>query len=206
MAAERFPLQIGITGGIGSGKSIICKLFACLDVPVYDADSRAKWLTTHSPAIMNRITALLGEQAYTADKEYNRSYVASKVFGNSELLSNLNSIIHPAVLEDTSDWVKRHSAHPYVIKEAAIMNRAGDRNELDFVVVVEAPVSLRIERILQRDSRDVSEIKAIIARQVSDEERRKIADFVILNDDNSALIPQVLQLHDKFMTIVADPR
>jgi len=199
MAAARFPLQIGITGGIGSGKSIICKLFACLDVPVYNADSRAKWLTTHSSEIKNRITELLGGDAYTSDGEYNRTYVASKVFNDPELLSNLNSIIHPAVLTDTSDWVKKHSSYRYVIKEAAIMNRAGDRNELDFVVVVEAPMALRIERILQRDRREVKEIKSIIDRQVSDEQRRKIADFTIQNDESSALIPQVLELHRKFV-------
>ena len=201
MAVERFSLKIGITGGIGSGKSTICKLFACLDVPVYDADFRARWLTNHAPDLRNRITELLGEYAYKSNGEYNRTYVASRVFGDPDLLSKLNSIVHPAVLKDTSDWVKRHSGFPYLLKEAAIMNRAGDRNDLDFVVAVEAPVALRVERIVQRDGRDVVEIKAILDRQLSDEQRREIADFMISNDDHSALIPQVLALHGKFIAM-----
>ncbi|MCF0053314.1 dephospho-CoA kinase [Dyadobacter sp. LJ53] len=194
------PLQIGITGGIGSGKSVVCKLFSCLGIPVYNADSRAKWLTNHNPRIIESVIALLGNESYTREGNYNTAYVGSLVFDNEELLKKLNAIIHPVVMQDTTDWVGNHSGLPYVVKEAAIMNKAGDRNSLDYVVVVEAPLELRITRILQRDRRSEAEIRAIVKRQVSDEERKKVGDFFIKNDEESALIPQVLMLHDIFKT------
>ncbi|KAA0989521.1 dephospho-CoA kinase [Dyadobacter aurulentus] len=193
------PLQIGVTGGIGSGKSVVCELFSCLGVPVYNADIRAKWLTNHSLEVRSAVTALLGPDAYDAAGKYNTSYVASIVFKDEFLLKKLNQIIHPAVLRDTEDWVSKHGKSHYVIKEAAIMNRAGEGNTLDFVIVVEAEVNLRIARILERDQRSESEIRAIIERQVSDDARKKVADFVINNNENSALIPQVMQLHRQFL-------
>ena len=193
------PLQIGVTGGIGSGKSVVCELFSCLGIPVYNADTRAKWLTNHSLEVRAAVIALLGPDAYDAAGKYDTSYVASIVFKNEFLLKKLNQIIHPAVLRDTEDWVARHEKSHYVIKEAAIMNRAGEGNTLDFVIVVEAEVHLRIARILERDQRSESEIRAIIERQVSDDARKKVADFVIDNNENSALIPQVMQLHRQFL-------
>lgn len=193
-------MNIGVTGGIGSGKSIVCKLFACLDVPVYDADTRAKWLTNYDHEIRQAIILLLGSESYTENGEYNRAYVSSKVFKNPDLLKKLNGIIHPAVAKDTDDWMKTHSDAPYVIKEAAIMNKAGANNNLDLVVVVKAPVDIRLKRIKNRDkSRSEEEILAIIERQVSDEERDAIADFTINNNENAALIPQVLKLHQLFL-------
>jgi dephospho-CoA kinase len=196
---DRFPLQIGITGGIGSGKSIVCKVFSCLGISIYDADTRAKWLTNHDAEIRENVINLLGSEAYNSDGEYNRTYVASVVFNNEELLRKLNAIIHPVVLQDTEKWMSERVNEAYVIKEAAIMKAAGDRNTLDYVVVVEAPVELRIKRILQRDKRSEGEIRAIIERQVSDEERNAIADFKILNDEDSALIPQIMLLHKTFL-------
>ena len=193
-------MNVGVTGGIGSGKSIVCKLFACLDIPVYDADTRAKWLTNHNSEIRQAVIELLGAGSYTENGEYNRSYVSSQVFKNPDLLKKLNGIIHPAVGKDTDDWMKTHSDAPYVIKEAAIMNKAGENNNLDLVIVVKAPVALRLKRIKNRDkNRSEEEIRAIIERQVSDEERDAIADFTIDNDENAALIPQVLQLHRLFL-------
>ena len=192
------PLQIGITGGIGSGKSVVCKLFSCLGIPVYNADSRAKWLTNHNPQIIESIIALLGSESYTKEGFYNTSYVSSLVFKNDDLLKKLNAIIHPVVMQDTTDWVESHARSPYVVKEAAIMNRAGDGNALDYVVVVEAPLELRVARILQRDKRSEEEIRSIVKRQVSDDERKQVADFFIYNDEESALIPQVLKLHEVF--------
>jgi len=193
------PLQIGITGGIGSGKSIVCKVFACLRIPVYDADTRAKWLTNNMPEIREKVIELLGSRSYDSKGQYDRSFVSSVVFQNEELLKKLNAIIHPIVMSDTGKWVDAQSGFPYVIKEAAIMRKAGDRNDLDYVVVVEAPVELRIERILQRDNRSRQEIQSIIERQISDEERSGIADFTIKNDEKSGIIPQVLKLHELFL-------
>jgi len=193
-------MNIGVTGGIGSGKSIVCKLFSCLGIPVYDADSRAKWLTSHDVGIRRAVINLLGPQSYSENGEYNRSFVSAQVFNNPGLLKKLNGIIHPAVGTDTDAWTKLHDDAPYVIKEAAIMNRAGDHNNLDFVIVVKASMELRFRRIKNRDAhRSEDEIRAIIARQISDEERDAIADFSIDNNENAALIPQVLQLHRLFL-------
>jgi len=192
------PLLIGVTGGIGSGKSMVCRLFECLDIPVYYADSRAKWLTNHDPEIREKVVALLGHEAYDSAGHYNTRFVASAVFNNEPLLKALNAIIHPVVLRDTRDWVAQNAGAPYLVKEAAIMAKAGQANALDYVVVVEAPVELRIQRILQRDNRAEQEIRAIIERQISDESRREISDFIVQNDNDSELIPQVLRLHEIF--------
>jgi dephospho-CoA kinase len=193
------PLLIGVTGGIGSGKSMVCRLFECLDIPIYYADSRAKWLTNNDPEIREKVIALLGREAYGVDGTYNTRFVASSVFKNEPLLKELNAIIHPVVLRDTKNWVAQQAGVPYVVKEAAIMAKAGQSNAVDYVVVVEAPVELRIQRILQRDKRSEQEIRAIIERQASDESRREIADFIVNNDDTSELIPQVLHLHETFL-------
>jgi dephospho-CoA kinase len=192
------PLLIGVTGGIGSGKSMVCRLFECLDVPVYYADSRAKWLTNHDPEIREKVTALLGPQAYDANGRYDTSFVASVVFKDEDLLKELNAIIHPVVMRDTREWVMSNSGLPYVVKEAAIMAKAGQANAMNYVVVVEAPVDLRVKRILQRDKRSEQEVRAIIERQVTDEARKEIADFTVDNDETAALIPQVLALHGLF--------
>ena len=192
------PLQIGVTGGIGSGKSVVCQLFSCLNIPVYHADDRAKWLTNHDLEIRERVVELLGAQAYNADGRYDTAFVASVVFKDETILKKLNAIIHPVVMRDTQNWVQANSDAPYVAKEAAIMNRAGDGNALDYVVVVEAPLELRVARILQRDKRSEEEIRSIVKRQVSDDERKQVADFFIYNDEESALIPQVLKLHEVF--------
>ncbi|PWJ58278.1 dephospho-CoA kinase [Dyadobacter jejuensis] len=193
------PLQIGVTGGIGSGKSLVCKIFSCLQVPIYEADSRAHWLINHHDAIRERVVALLGPEAYDAAGVYNRRYVAEQVFAQPDKLAALNAIIHPIVRQDTAEWVQQQSGQPYIIKEAAIMKAAGDGNNLDFVVVVEAPESLRVRRVLHRDARSEAEIKAIIARQTTELERKQMADFVIHNDEVQALIPQVFHLHQLFL-------
>lgn len=191
--------KIGITGGIGSGKSTVCRVFGILGVPVYEADERAKWLTNHDPILRADITRLLGPNAYDAAGQYNRSFVAAQVFTDPALLKQLNALVHPRVFADTARWVEEQAHHPYVIKEAALMNAAGDGNDLDVVVVVTAPESLRVARIRQRDpQRSSTEIQAIIDRQISEDARLKLADFVLVNDEMSLLLPQILRLHDLF--------
>ncbi|MEZ0538631.1 dephospho-CoA kinase [Fibrella arboris] len=190
--------KIGITGGIGSGKSIVCHLFKLFGIPVYEADARAKWLTQHDPILKADITRLLGPEAYDQSGNYNRAFVASQVFDQPERLQALNALIHPRVFADTDRWVKNQQA-PYVIKEAALMRAAGDHNDLDTVVVVTAPLALRIDRIRQRDpQRSESEIRAIIARQISDEARLKLANYTLDNSETELLIPQVIRLHEQF--------
>ena len=196
----KHPLQVGVTGGIGSGKSLVCRLFACLKVPIYEADERAKWLTEHDPELREAISTLLGAEAYTPEGRYHRPYVAARVFGNAELLKSLNALIHPRVQADYAAWVACQAKVPYVVKEAALMNKAGHHNTLDYVVVVQAPAELRLQRIRQRDPhRDDAQIRAIMAQQLPDAERLALADFVLTNDDTLPLIPQVLRLHEFFL-------
>lgn len=199
------PLQIGVTGGIGSGKSVVCRLFQALGIPVYAADERAKWLTEHDPILRADIQRVLGPAVYDQSRgpgfgHYNRAWVASQVFANPELLSQLNAVIHPRVHSDTQAWVRQHSDKPYVVKEAALMKAAGDGNTLDKVIVVVAPLALRLKRIRQRDPhRSEEEILNIINRQIIDDERLALADYVVYNDETQLLIPQIISLHKDFL-------
>lgn len=201
MDSQNAPLQIGVTGGIGSGKSIVCRIFGCLGVPVYEADAQARWLSDSDPDIRAEIIELLGAESY-ADGTYNRKYVASQVFFDAGLLHELNRIIHPRVLADSDRWLERHRSQPYVIREAALMNRAGEGNALDQVIVVTAPLALRINRIEARDpQRSKEDIRAIIEKQISEESRLKLADFLVDNGEGVALIPQVLSLNKALLEL-----
>lgn len=194
------PLQIGVTGGIGSGKSVVCQVFRVLGIPVYEADERARWLTEHDPILKADIQRVLGLNAYDSLGRYNRAWVASQVFANPELLAMLNDVIHPRVFTDTSSWVNEQIGKPYVVKEAALMRAAGDGNSLDKVIVVHAPVALRVERIRKRDPhRSEAEIRSIIERQMSDDERRQLADYVLENDEHQLLLPSIIRLHEDFL-------
>ncbi|AQG82174.1 dephospho-CoA kinase [Spirosoma montaniterrae] len=194
-------LQIGVTGGIGSGKSVVCRVFETLGVPVYYADERAKWLTEHDPILKADVRRVLGNQAYDPLGRYNRAWVASQVFADPNLLTQLNAVIHPRVWADTAAWVNQHADKPYVVKEAALMGAANPGHGIDAVIVVTAPVDLRIERIRQRDPhRSETEIRNIIDRQVSDDDRLKIADYVLVNDEHTLLLPQVVALHEQFLS------
>ncbi|PRY41831.1 dephospho-CoA kinase [Spirosoma oryzae] len=196
-------LRIGVTGGIGSGKSLVCRVFASLGIPVYMADDRAKWLTENDPILKADIMRVLGTMAYDTLGRYNRSWVASQVFSNPDLLQRLNAVIHPRVWADTADWVAQQTHTPYVIKEAALMKAASPEVGIDQVVVVESPLALRIERIRQRDPhRSVDDIQRIIANQISDEQRRQFADHILLNDESQLLLPQIWSLHQQFLARV----
>lgn len=193
------PYQVGVTGGIGSGKSVVCQVFSLLNVPVYLADERARWLTEHDPILKADVERVLGRDAYDVLGRYNRAWVAARVFADPDLLDQLNAVVHPRVGADTDTWLAGHRDRPYVVKEAALMRAAGDGNSLNWVVVVQAPLALRIERIRQRDpQRSVTEIENIIRRQMGDDERRKLADFVLDNDESRLLLPQIIQLHEFF--------
>ncbi|CCH57248.1 dephospho-CoA kinase [Fibrisoma limi BUZ 3] len=195
------PLQIGVTGGIGSGKSTVCRVFRALGVPVYEADERAKWLTEHDPILKADITRILGPNAYDITGRYNRAWIAAQVFADPDLLLQLNNAIHPRVYADTALWVRSHADQSYVVKEAAIMRAAGDGNSLDKVIVVHASIALRVERIRLRDPhRTDEEILNIINRQISDDERLAMADYVLENDEQQLLLPQILALHTTFTT------
>jgi dephospho-CoA kinase len=189
--------QVGVTGGIGSGKSLICKIFTILGIPVYEADSRAKRILNDNLQLREEIKSAFGEQAYI-NNQLNRSYLAAEVFNDGNKISLLNSLVHPKVAQDYVLWVQMHKTAPYVIKEAALLFETGSYQSLDKVITVYTPLHLRIERILQRDpQRSQQEVNAIIDKQISDEEKIQRADFVIYNDENQLVIPQVLSIHNQ---------
>jgi dephospho-CoA kinase len=188
---------IGLTGGIGAGKTLVGRIFTVLGIPVYPADDRAKILLNEDPALRQAIGALLGPEAYTPEGTYDRSWVASRVFNQPALLEQLNALVHPRVRQDGLDWAARHAGYPYLLYEAALMNAAGEGNPFAGVIVVEAPEALRIARIRRRDpQRSEAEIRAILARQKTDAQRRALADYTLVNNDRTPLIEQVLQLHE----------
>jgi len=193
------PLQIGITGGIGSGKSLISRIFRHLGVPVYDADSHAKELMTTDGILVNQIKKEFGDLAYHKDGSLNRVYLGDHVFNNRHELEKLNALVHPRVAADYEKWVARHRGHPYVLKEAALLFEAGTARNLDAVIVVTAPEELRIRRVLKRDPhRTVEQLKGIVEKQMPEDKKRERADHIIVNDDAELVIPQVLRLHKLF--------
>lgn len=194
------PLQIGITGGIGSGKSLVCKIFQSLGAPVYDADSRAKALMTTDGILITGIEKEFGNLAYNRDGTLNRKHIGEAAFGNPEKLKALDSMVHPRVAEDYAKWVGEQT-NPYVIKEAALLFEAGSYKSLDKIIVVSAPEHLRVKRVVVRDpNRSEQMVKDIIGNQMPDPEKIAKADFVIVNDESQLVIPQVLELHKKFLT------
>lgn len=193
------PLQIGITGGIGSGKSLICKVFKCLGAPVYDSDSRAKSLMTTDGILMSQIRKEFGDLSYD-DHGLNRQFLAKTVFGDEERLERLNQLVHPRVGEDYQQWLSSQGDKPYVLKEAALLFESGSYKSLDKIIVVVAHNELRIRRVMKRDPhRSYEQIQEIISRQWSEDEKRKRADYVIFNDESQLVIPQVLELHHRFV-------
>jgi len=191
------PIQIGITGGIGSGKSLICRIFNVLGVPVYDADSRAKKLMTTDGILINQIKKEFGSLCYNDSGVLNRELLSKTVFNNPEKLTLLNSLVHPRVAIDYDQWMLEHSETKYCLKEAALLFEAGSYQVLDKIIVVTAPDELRIKRVLQRDpQRDRTEVEKIIKNQMPQEEKMKKADFVIKNDETELVVPQVLKLHE----------
>lgn len=184
-------LKVGITGGIGTGKSTVAKIFSILGVPVYEADLRAKVLIEETEIIIAEIKKLLGEESYTKEGKYDKAYVAKKVFQNSDLLHRLNSIVHPAVGRDFEDWISKNATSHYVIKEAAIM---GKSSGLDKIIVVTSPTELRISRIQKRDNRTLEQIENIIKNQKTEEQFLSIADYEVKNNEEDFIITQVLRI------------
>jgi dephospho-CoA kinase len=192
------PWQIGITGGIGAGKSTVTRIFAALRVPVYDADSRAKWLMNTDPVLKAGITEAFGPQAYTP-AGLNRNYLGATVFSNPGKVALLNRLVHPRVGDDYAAWVRGHAGFAYVLKEAALLFESGSYQSLDRVIAVSAPLALRIRRVLQRDPhRTEADVAAIVARQMDEAEKLARADYVVHNDEKTLLIPQVLELDRTF--------
>lgn len=189
---------VGLTGGIGSGKTTVANLFSELNVPIYIADKEAKALMNKSKVIKRKLIQLFGKDAYKAE-ELNRPYLAEQIFNDKNLLQQMNAIVHPKVASHFKRWIKKQAA-PYCIKEVAILFENGSYVNCDKVITVIAPLEIRISRVLQRDQTTTSKIKAIIKNQWQDQERMKLSDYVISNDNNlQHLNSQVNEIHQKLL-------
>lgn len=192
-------IKAGITGGIGSGKTTVCKLFEQLGVPVYYADDRAKYLMQNEPFVIDAIMRAFGSDVYT-DGTLNRKLLADRAFADKDKIAKLNGIVHPAVFLDNDKWLaEQQKKNPaYVLKEAALLIETGSYKKLDKLIVVTAPEDVRIERIRTRDNSTVEEVRARIQHQLPEEEKIKLADFVITNSgDISLLLEQVQAIHER---------
>ena len=186
-------LKIGLTGGIGSGKTTVARIFEVLGIPVYYADQAAKDLMNNDPDLKNKIISGFGPESYK-EGQIDRAYLASKVFGDAEKLALLNSFVHPATIRDADSWMKRQTTL-YAVKEAALIFEGGLEKYFDYVIGVSAPESLRLERAVQRDQTSTENVLQRMQQQMDEKEKISRCDFVIINDGRQALLPQVLQIH-----------
>lgn len=194
--------KIGITGGIGAGKSLIAKIFELFNIPCYPADARAKWLQTHDTELKKEIIQHFSDGAYLPSGELNREFLSKEVFADDKKLELLNSLVHPAVGKDFEKWCNSHADKPYVLKEAALLFETGSYKQLDATINVHADESLRISRTLARDPQRTEEsVKSIIKKQFSDAKRNQLADYIIYNDETQSVILQVVSLHEKLMQL-----
>jgi len=192
-------LKVGLTGGIGSGKTTVAQIFEVLSIPVYYADTAARDLMNHDPELKKQIIANFGKEAYL-NGELNRSYLGSVVFPDTEKLNLLNSIVHPVTIRHSANWMKNQKT-AYAIKEAALIFEAGLEKHLDYIIGVTAPESLRIQRVVERDHVPKEKVLDRMRHQMDEKEKIGRCDFVIENDGNTALLPQVLAIHERLMKV-----
>ena len=191
-------IKVGLTGGIGSGKSTAAGVFERLGVPVYNADEHAKNLYHSDPILKKEVVQLLGSEAYQ-EGQLNKAWVAERVFEDNELLSKLNALVHPAVGRDFYAWTQRNADVPYLMKEAAILFESGAYLAMDAVVHVYAPLEIRIARVMKRDGVSRADVLARVDKQWTDEQRREGSQFEIVNDGRSLMVPQILSIHENII-------
>jgi len=192
-------LKIGITGGIGAGKSTVAGIFKVLGVPVFDADATAKNILNTDPVLRDQVALTFGSETYK-NGLLDKKYLATLVFNNPDQLAKLNALVHPATITAADKWASCFSDRPYIIKEAALLFEAGTNVGLDYIIGVTAPVELRITRVMDRDKVSREEVLSRMQHQLDDTEKMKRCDFVIDNSDASLVIPQVLALHARFIS------
>ena len=189
--------KIGLTGGLGSGKSTVAHIFEVLGIPVYYADSASKRLMNEDEVVKRAVVKEFGEEVYH-DGFLNTKYLAEVVFKDAKKLDILNSIVHPATIQDAVEWMQKQTSK-YAIKEAALIFESGSNSSLDFVIGVKASLQLRLQRAMQRDDISNEEAMQRINRQMDEEEKLTLCDFIIDNNEEELVIPQVLELHQKFI-------
>jgi len=190
-------ITVGLTGGIGSGKTTIAKAFEALGIPIYIADDEAKKLMNTSKVIKRKLITLFGEDAYKEEK-LNRPFLAQAIFNNKALLKKMNAIVHPKVAKHFTKWKNKQKA-PYVIKEAAILFENGSYKNYDYIITVTAPEKTRIERVLKRDNTNIKKVKAIIANQWKDNKKIELSDYVIVNTNLETTNQEVLKTHSNLL-------
>ena len=196
-------IKVGITGNIGSGKSTIAKLFALLGTPVYNADSRAKAIMVEDTELKNELVKVFGNETYFADGQLNRTYLSQQVFNNPNQLKILNSIVHPAIFRDFNFWLNQYKAAqiPYILKEAALLIESGSYKDLDYLILVQADEEIRLQRSIARDAASAEAILARMKNQMPQENKVPFAQFIIQNNHNDLLIPQVLKIHNELILL-----
>lgn len=198
-------IKVGITGNIGSGKSTIAKLFALLGTPIYDADSRAKAVMVEDAALKKALVEAFGQDTYFENGQLNRAYLSQQVFNKPDKLKILNSLVHPAVFKDFKSWLNQYQAtqKPYIVKEAALLVESGSYKDLDYLILVQADEELRLQRSMARDAASKEAILARMKNQMSQEEKVPYAQFLIQNNHNDLLIPQVLNIHQELCLLAS---
>ncbi|TWJ04706.1 dephospho-CoA kinase [Mucilaginibacter frigoritolerans] len=191
-------LKIGITGNIGSGKTTVSKIFEVLGIPVFYADDAAKNAMVNDVILINEIKIAFGDTSYFEDGTLNRKYIAGIVFNDNAKLAKLNSLVHPATFRAFDTWVKQHKHVPYVLKEAALLFESDSYKMCDYTIMVQAPLEIRIQRVMKRDGLTREEVESRNAHQFSEEKKSQLADHIIKNDDSQLVIPQVLNLDAHF--------
>jgi dephospho-CoA kinase len=191
-------LRVGVTGGIGSGKSLVCNILTGMGFPVYNSDTASKVISDSNEGVKRCLKQLFGEDIY-CDSKLNRERVASLVFRDNELLQQLNSIIHPAVMADFERWVEANNANPLIFMESAILFETGIYKMLDKTVLVVAPADVRIRRVMARDKVNEKTVQARMSNQMDDELKAKLADFIINNDGKSLLLPQIIGIVERLI-------
>lgn len=196
-------LRIGLTGGIGSGKTTVARIFETLGIPVYYADVAAKRLMNTDPELKGLLVKTFGEACYQ-DGVLNTAYLGSLVFQDAAKREQLNLLVHPATIADATDWLSKQRSI-YALREAALLFESGAAEGLDYVIGVSAPVSLRLQRVMKRDGLSEADVKKRMATQLQDTIKLKLCDFVIVNDERMGLLPQVLALHQKLIELAKQP-
>ena len=190
-------LKVGITGGIGSGKSTICHFFRLLKTPVFDADTEAKKIMNESALVRSKMIVTFGKDIYLPNQTIDRKKLASIIFNSPSLLAKVNSIIHPEVRKTFFEWCDKQPA-PYIIHEAAILFESGFSQMMDHTILIVAPEQQRIDRVMKRDGSTAGQIKERIEKQWPDDKKMALADFVIHNNNRELIIPKILELDKKF--------
>ena len=191
-------LKIGLTGGIGSGKTTVAKVLEVLGIPVYYADEAAKELMYKNELLKQQLIFHFGKDTYFEDGQLNRKHLSAIVFTDKEKLELLNSLVHPVTIADAKEWFSKQTA-PYVVKEAALLFESGTTEGLDFIIGVTAPATLRIKRVMDRDNVTADEVKRRMINQLDEGIKMKLCDFVLQNNEQQLLLPQVVQLHEELI-------